>query len=153
MTLLTLNSRFGRAGTRTTNPPIVVRCATTELSPHLYVDINGSYFVLLPHILWNQDTILRIKDTNLIQPLSETIPNLTCRLVHPNNWTIFSSLLHLSYMGGGGLLERGLIQNFRSEGRDSLERVSYESGGVNTALVVFFIDIDVIYKTIHLILL
>ena len=52
-------------------------------------DIFGSFSVLLPHILRNQHTILRLKYINSTQSLSQTILKLTCKAVQLNKLVIF----------------------------------------------------------------
>ena len=49
-------------------------------------DIFGSFSVLLSHILWNQQTILRFRYINSTQFLSQTILKLTCKVVSQSKW-------------------------------------------------------------------
>ena len=44
-------------------------------------DIVGSFSILLSHILWNQQAILRLKYINSTQFLSQTILKLRCKVV------------------------------------------------------------------------
>ena len=70
-------------------------------------DIYDIFLVLLPHTLWIQHTILRVKYTKSTQFYPK--PYQTCQLILLDTWNIFGNLLH--FISGNGLdRERGLFK-------------------------------------------